>query len=384
MNTYHNKGIISFLITAILALSTFACNFIAGKSLNTLPTETALPKETSTPSQTLLSPNSVPMSSGVTLESATDTERELSGYQVAYLEDFADGFSGANQGVIDMYFGENHNFTVRINSSEPRLVWGTGWCAQGKETLNQNLKKIRFEMRVNGQPVDINQVYRSDNEHSWHTAGNFCLFYRIIVSGLPLGTTTLTSKTIINEPVNDGIKDYPTGELTRTYEVVVSQSLPTATSSVSSDNILSIRLPTDVEISTGIPPNILAENSIDIGLMSKPKTSVYYGKAERNKEYQLPFFWCATSSSILNQNLSLLSIEFSVNDEKIPSEYVGAFKYNPDKNWSCISYATALRGWKENSQYTLEMKISLLQNLNDGKSNYLAGNYIYKLIIDVP
>lgn len=160
--------------------------------------------------------------------------------------------------------------------------------------------------------------------------------------------------------------------------------LMTPTNGVLSDDTLSIRLPTDAEMSTGTLPDILAENSINIGLMSKPKTSIYYGAAGKNKEYQLPFFWCATSSSILNQNLSSLSIEFLVNDKKIPNEYVGTLKYEPNDKWSCISYATALSGWKENSQYTLEMKVSLLQNLNDGESNYAVGDYIYKLIISVP
>jgi len=159
---------------------------------------------------------------------------------------------------------------------------------------------------------------------------------------------------------------------------------PTPKSDSDLNGVLSVRLPTDSEMSAGILPNILLENSINIGLMTKPKTSVFYGKAEKRKEYQLPFFWCATSSSILNQNLSFLSIEFFVNEKKIPSEYIGALKYKPNKNWDCVSYAVALSGWQESIQYILEMKISLLQNLNDGESDYPAGDYIYRITIDVP
>lgn len=223
MSTHRKRSANYFLIAPTVMLVTFACNFLTPTSPTSTPTEIPSIIEYPTPTQALLSPNSVPLSNGLTLKSAIDTERDLSGYQVSYLEDAADGFLPENQGEVDMYFGENRSFTIRVSSSEGGgLVWTTGWCAQGKEALDQNLSKIQFEMTVNGQPVNLNQVYRSNNEHSWHTAGNLCVFYRIIVTGWPSGTTMLTSKTIISEAVNDGIKDYPAGELTRTYEVINS------------------------------------------------------------------------------------------------------------------------------------------------------------------
>jgi hypothetical protein len=169
--------------------------------------------------QNLLSPNSIPLPSGLVLKSATETDRDLNSYQVTYLEDQADGFLPENQNEIDMYFGENHDFTVHVNSSKQPLVWATGWCAQGEETLNQNLGNIRFEMSVDGKPVDLDQVYRTDSFISFHN-GNKCILYRIIVNGWPSGITVLTSKTILDQPINNGVTDYPIGELVRVYTVV--------------------------------------------------------------------------------------------------------------------------------------------------------------------
>jgi hypothetical protein len=51
-----------------------------------------------------------------------------------------------------MYFGETRQFTVQLTTGKQPLVWTTGWCAQGEETLKQNLEKIQFEMAVDGQP----------------------------------------------------------------------------------------------------------------------------------------------------------------------------------------------------------------------------------------
>ena len=220
MSAHRSKLTENSLMVSIIVVASLACSFIAGNPPSVLPTDEVIqPTETPISPPILLSPNSVPMSNGLTLKSAADTESELTNYQVTYLEDQADGFSGTNQGEIDMYFGENHNFSIHAISSQQPLVWTTGWCAQGQEVLNQNLKNIQFEMEVNGQPVDLTKVYRSDNVHSWHTAGNFCVFYRIIVYGWTSETTTLTSKTIINESINDGIKNHPIGELTRTYSI---------------------------------------------------------------------------------------------------------------------------------------------------------------------
>jgi hypothetical protein len=259
MTIHRNQPTKYFLIMSMVALVTFACNFLTSKSPTSLPTETVSAAEIPTPTQALLSPNSVPLPNGLTLKSATDTERDLSSYQISYLEDAADGFLPENQSEIDMYFGESRSFTIRVNSSEGGgLVWATGWCAQGQKTLNQNLKKIQFEMAVNGQPVDLNQVYKVDDFRSWHTSGNICLLYRIIVNGWASGTTTLTSKTIITEPINDGIKDYPAGELIRTYEIINSTE---STNSLFQDNFVNScvgwEIP-DVENTnpTGKPPTL--------------------------------------------------------------------------------------------------------------------------------
>ena len=148
---------------------------------------------------------------------------------------------------------------------------------------------------------------------------------------------------------------------------------------------LLIRLPTDEELNKGTFTSILdvipnyGEKS-----MSKPTTFYYSGKVEKNNEYLMPASWCATSQNILDQNLASISIQFSIDDEKIPDQYVGSYRYKPSNNWVCIFKAFIIGGWQENSLYTIKVTRTLFQKLNDGKSNYPAGDYVYKFAIAVP
>lgn len=216
-----HRSVKTFLILSASVFITFACNFVNGDAPTPIPpAETALPVATEVPTQVFLSPNSLPLANGLTLKSAADTEMTLSGFQATYIEEQAEGFSGTDQGKMDMYFTESQRFTVHVSAGTQPLVWSTGWCAQGQEKLNENLNNIQFEMLVNGQTVDLNQVYKVNDFRSWHISGNLCVLYRVIVTDWPAGTTTLTIRTIVSAPINDGINDYPAGEIIRTYEVI--------------------------------------------------------------------------------------------------------------------------------------------------------------------
>jgi hypothetical protein len=380
MPFHRNKSTKYSIIISTLVLVVIACNFITGKSPITSPTEINPQKETSEPLQSLLSPNSTPMSDGLTLKSAADTERELTSYQATYLEDQAEDFSPKNQNEIDMYFGENHNFTVHVNSSKQPLVWATGWCAQGQETLSQNLKKIQFEMRVNGQPVDLNQVYRSDNVRSLHTAGSYCLLYRIIVSDWASGTTTLISKTIINEPVNDGNKNYPAGELVRTYEVIN----PAATNQTPNSPISGRpTLGSKEETQSAIDDNVKSLTS----LASKAPFSYngitrYDVKLNNSNEHLLWWSngWCATNEKILAKNLEKISFELYMDDQPIDLGKAVSSSYKSSDGLSCFGYAMVMYGWTSNTT-VLTSKVIIKSSLNDGIGDYSAGDEFTKNIV---
>ncbi|MBI3173841.1 MAG: hypothetical protein HYZ25_08985 [Chloroflexi bacterium] len=384
MSAHRRKSTQVLSIFSVLALVTFACATVAGNAPGAVPTEAAPTADTPVPTQTqaLLSPNSLPMPSGLVLESAVDTERTLSGYQVAYLEDLADGFSGENQSEVDMYFGETRQFTVQLTTGKQPLVWTTGWCAQGEETLKQNLEKIQFEMAVDGQPVDLEQVYKSDNEHSWHTAGNLCRFYRILVNDWPEGTTTLTSKAILQEPIHDGLKEYPAGELTRTYRVIrsggASQGNPSSggptlgtpneTQAAIKDGVKSI-----TSLAEGTPFSYNGTTRYDVKLNSSNGPLLWWSNG-----------WCTTTDQILAQNLENIRFEMSMNEQPVSLDKAFPYFYKSSDGLSCFSYAIVMHGWTSDTT-VLASKITMLASLNDGMDPYSAGTeYTKNIVINGP
>ncbi len=374
-----------FLIVSIVVLTTFACTFITGNPSGAAPTEavpptgiTAIPTLTQIP----VSPNSLPMDNGLVLESATDTERDLSSYQVTYLEDLAYGFSGENQGEVDMYFGETRQFTIQLTSGKQPLVWATGWCAQGEETLKKNLENIQFEMAVNGQPVDLQQVYRSNNEHSWHTAGNYCLIYRILVNNWPEGTTTLTSKTILQESVHDGLTEHAAGELTRTYTVIRSGGAGQNNSN-SGGPILGTQNETQTAINNGVK---------SITSLAEGTPFSYNGTTRYNVKLNAasgPLLWwssgwCATDDKILAQNLGLIRFELLMNDQPVTLEKAVPYFYKNSDGLSCFSYAILVHGWNSDTT-VLTSKIIIQAALNDGIDDYSAGDeFVRHIVINGP
>jgi hypothetical protein len=166
----------------------------------------------------------------------------------------------------------------------------------------------------------------------------------------------------------------------------VPQIISTATLAQTENNlngVLSVRLPTLEEINNGIPTSIWTENNIDVQDMSKPDTDTYSGEAQRNIEYLLPIYWCATSLSTLDENMRSISMQFFVNGKQVPNEYIRNYIDGTSKDWKCSYHAVVLGGWNENTLYTLEVKRTISKRLYDGKSHYSAGVYNYRLIINV-
>jgi hypothetical protein len=373
MTTYRKK----FLLTTTLVLVTFACNFISGKlpDTDTSPTETTLPIETSAPPQSLLSPNSTPMSNGLTLSSKSETGQILGGYQATYLEDAADGFSPADQNEIEKYFGSNRNFTIHLNTHEPHLVWATGWCASDQDILAQNLKKIQFEMSVNDQLVDLEQVFVEDIRSI--TDGRYCHLYRTIVNGLPSGTTTLKSKTIINEPVNDGAKDYPTGELTRTYEVINSaetnqiQNSPILGSKEETQSAIDKQTKTLTSVAE-VPP-----------FLNKGTTTYSIDLNNSNEHLTSSRGWCATAENILAQNLEHMRFELKVNEQPIDLKTILSKFFKNSDGLYCFSYSILVYNWPSGTTI-ITSKIVMEELINDGIENYPVGEITKVYIVTAP
>jgi len=198
-----------------------------------------------------------------------------------------------------------------------------------------------------------------------------------VIFGIPAISNAIFGATptpIIIQITSSPIVDIPT--LTQ-----VPTNAPQPTNS--SNETLAMRLPTLQEVNSEIPPNIWSANSIQIQDMPKPGVQVYSGNVRQNSEYLFPMYWCAKSLNILDDNLQYISMEFFVNNEQIPNEYIASSIKDVIPGWQCKYFSTILGGWDKNTQYTLEVSRVILKSISDGNVQYATGTYTRKLIIDV-
>jgi hypothetical protein len=115
----------------------------------------------------------------------------------------------------EMPVGGSRQYTIHVANSNTRLIWYQGWC---DNNLTQNLKNMKFDLQVNGQTIDLDK--KAASNYFDGSNGQSCIVYSIVMENWPSGSTSITSKTIFLNPINDGITDYNTGEQTRVFTVI--------------------------------------------------------------------------------------------------------------------------------------------------------------------
>lgn len=111
--------------------------------------------------------------------------------------------------------GRAFPFTIELPGDLP-VLWVYGWCTTTFEILEQNLSVMELEFSVNGTPVDVGQFEAFEEQ----AEDGVCRYFAAEVFAWPPGsTTTLQTKVIFSEPLNDGFADYEAGEQTFIYTV---------------------------------------------------------------------------------------------------------------------------------------------------------------------
>ena len=143
--------------------------------------------------------------------------------------------------------------------------------------------------------------------------------------------------------------------------------------------ILSARPPGLQEINQN---SLWVVNLVDVTDLHYPGSESFSGKAQKDREYLFPAYWCATDAATLQNNLQDVSIQLLLNGEEIPAESIFTYNYDSNSGWKCLYRSTILSGWKQNIQYVLEFRLTIAKELFDGQSRYAAGTYTHKLIVD--
>ncbi|MBL8055843.1 MAG: hypothetical protein JNK29_04050 [Anaerolineales bacterium] len=135
----------------------------------------------------------------------------------------ADQVTGLEEAAAETYApedldrsGARATYTIQLDTSDTPLLWGFGWCAADPDILAQNLDAMRFEFSVDGESVDLALF---DMVEGLNDNDQACRLYRAVVYNWPAGDTTLETRVTFVSDVNDGLSDYPAGDMLFTYVV---------------------------------------------------------------------------------------------------------------------------------------------------------------------
>jgi hypothetical protein len=208
-NTWSRPSRRAALALAVAALAGgLACSAVS--SLPFLP-GTATPSPTATAA---VQPGTQPLQieGGPTINTRRDTRLAVT-ERLPVLEALAEE-DYSNDELAEV--GRTFTFTVALPGDLP-VLWVYGWCTTTPEILEQNLGVMRMEFSVNGTVVDAQQ-FEPYEQLSDEAA---CRYFAAEVFAWPRGTTTLQTKVIFTEPLDDGFAEYEAGEQVFIYTVTV-------------------------------------------------------------------------------------------------------------------------------------------------------------------
>ena len=110
----------------------------------------------------------------------------------------------------------SQDWSLYVPAKQPVLII-LGWCTSTSQILQQNEQQIKWSLTVDGQPVDVQKLFISNEQ----------LSDRVCQSGVGIirqwpGTQHKISTTMtVAQKINDGWSDYPAGNYTDTYNVTV-------------------------------------------------------------------------------------------------------------------------------------------------------------------
>jgi C-terminal processing protease CtpA/Prc len=106
------------------------------------------------------------------------------------------------------------DYTIQLKESQP-LLWVWGWCANSKQTLEDNYNQIELSFVLDGKDIPLKDFYAFNNEGN----GQFCRFYIGELTDWPSGEHHLSTTVKFKNPINDGSADYPAGTQMYNYSV---------------------------------------------------------------------------------------------------------------------------------------------------------------------
>ena len=109
---------------------------------------------------------------------------------------------------------------------------------------------------------------------------------------------------------------------------------------------------------------------------AKPGTLTFTVKVTDNKPTYFSYGWCAKDQNTLQQNYQHINVSLYLNDKKLGQDVVHPLSYATSDNLACGDYGVLITDWPA-GQYKLKAVASFADRINDGMSDYAAGDYVF-------
>ena len=109
---------------------------------------------------------------------------------------------------------------------------------------------------------------------------------------------------------------------------------------------------------------------------AKPGTLTFTVKVTEDKPAYFSYGWCAVDEKTLTNNFQHITVSLYFNDQKLGKDVVHPLSYQSASNLTCGDFGVLMTDWP-NGKYTLKAVATFKDKINDGMSDYAAGDYVF-------
>jgi hypothetical protein len=115
---------------------------------------------------------------------------------------------------------------------------------------------------------------------------------------------------------------------------------------------------------------------------AKPGTLTFTINITDEKPTYFSYGWCAVDDTTLQNNFQHIDVSLYLNGEKLGSDVVHSLSFTSANNLHCADFGVLVTDWP-NGEYKLKAVATFKDKINDGMSDYAAGDYVFDYNVTV-
>ena len=115
---------------------------------------------------------------------------------------------------------------------------------------------------------------------------------------------------------------------------------------------------------------------------AKPGSLTFTSTVTEEKPVYFSYGWCAVDDTTLQNNLQHISVSLSLNGDRLGGDVVHTLSFTSADNLHCADFGVLITDWP-NGEYQLKAVATFKDKINDGMSDYAAGDYEFDYNVTV-